>query len=37
MRHIPYEYKIENGMVAVDEEKAAMVRKIFDYYISGNH
>lgn len=35
MRHIPYGYKIENGMAVVDEEETAMVRKFFDYYISG--
>lgn len=35
MRHIPYGYKIENGMAVIDEEEAAMVRKFFDYYISG--
>lgn len=35
MRHIPYGYKIENGMAVIDEEEAVMVRKFFDYYISG--
>lgn len=35
MRHIPYGYKIENGMAVIDEEEAAMVREFFDYYISG--
>lgn len=35
MRHISYGYKIENGLAVVDEEEAAVVRKFFDYYISG--
>ena len=35
MRHIPYGYKIENGMAAVDEKEAAVVQKFFEYYISG--
>lgn len=35
MRHILYGYKIENGIAVIDEEEAAMVRKFFDYYISG--
>lgn len=35
MRHIPYGYKIENGLAVVDEEEAAVVRRFFDYYISG--
>lgn len=35
MRHIPYGYRIENGMAVVDEEKAAVVRELFHNYISG--
>ena len=35
MRHIPYGYKIENGLAVVNEEEAAIVRNFFDYYISG--
>lgn len=35
MRHIPYGYKIENGMAVVDEKEAAAVQKFFEYYISG--
>lgn len=35
MRHIPYGYRIENGLAVVDEEEAAVVRRFFDYYISG--
>lgn len=35
MRHIPYGYRIENGLAVVDEEKVAVVRKLFHNYISG--
>lgn len=35
MKHIPYGYRIENGMAVVDEVEADAVRKFFDYYISG--
>lgn len=35
MRHIPYGYRIENGVAVVHEEEADAVRKFFDYYISG--
>lgn len=35
MGHIPYGYKIENGLAVVDEKEAAVVRNFFDYYISG--
>lgn len=35
MRVIPYGYRIENGMAVVDEEQAAVVRKLFSGYISG--
>ena len=35
MRHIPYGYKIENGMAVVDEKEVAAVQKFFEYYISG--
>lgn len=35
MKHIPYGYRIENGMAVVDETEADAVRKFFDYYISG--
>nr|DAZ09912.1 MAG TPA: integrase [Caudoviricetes sp.] len=35
MKHIPYGYRIENGMAVVDEAEADTVRKFFDYYISG--
>lgn len=35
MRHIPYGYRIENGLAVIDEEKAATVRELFQSYISG--
>lgn len=35
MKHIPYGYRIENGMAVVDEAEADAVQKFFDYYISG--
>lgn len=35
MKHIPYGYRIENGMAVVDEVEADAVRKFFYYYISG--
>lgn len=35
MRHIPYGYRIENGLAVVDEEKADVVREFFQGYISG--
>lgn len=35
MKHIPYGYRIENGLAIVDEEKAAVVREFFQNYISG--
>lgn len=35
MKHIPYGYRIENGMAVIDETEADTVRKFFDYYISG--
>lgn len=35
MKHIPYGYRIENGMAVADEAEADTVRKFFDYYISG--
>lgn len=35
MKHIPYGYRIENGMAVVDEAEADTVQKFFDYYISG--
>lgn len=35
MRVIPYVYRIENGMAVVDEEQAAVVRELFNGFISG--
>ncbi len=35
MRHIPYGYKIENDMVVVDEEKAAMVYELIGGLFGG--
>lgn len=35
MKHIPYGYRIENGMAVVDEAEADTERKFFDYCISG--
>lgn len=35
MKHIPYGYRIENGLAVVEETEAAAVREFFDCYISG--
>ena len=35
MRVIPFGYRIENGIAVVDEEQAAVVRELFNGYISG--
>lgn len=35
MEHTPYGYKIDNGKAVIDEEKAAVLRKISDNYLSG--
>ena len=35
MRHIPYGYRIENGLAVINEEKADAVREFFQGYISG--
>lgn len=35
MAHIPYGYKIVNGIAEVDEHQADVVRKLFDGYIEG--
>ena len=35
MTYIPYGYKIENGMVVVDEEKAAMVYELIGCLFGG--
>jgi len=33
--HIPYGYKIENGIAVIDEEQAEKVRLLFSGYLSG--
>ena len=35
MEHTPYGYKIVNGKAVIDEDKAAVLRKICDNYLSG--
>lgn len=35
MAHIPYGYRIENGIPVIDEEKAEQVRKIAEEYLAG--
>lgn len=35
MSHVPYGYRIENGIAAIDEEKATQVRKLYEGYLSG--
>ena len=34
-RHMPFGYKMVNGIVTVESEKAELVRKMFDAYIAG--
>ena len=36
MAHIPYGYRIENGLPVIDEEKAEQVRKIAEEYLAGS-
>lgn len=31
----PYGYRIENGKAVVNEEQAAQIRKLYEYYLSG--
>ena len=33
--HLPYGYRIEDGMAVIDEVQAAQVRGIFEAYLSG--
>ena len=33
--HIPYGYRIENGVAVIDEEQGAKVRKLCEGYLSG--
>lgn len=35
-RHMPHGYKIEDGKVIIDEEKAAVIKKIFEEYHKGS-
>lgn len=35
MKHIPYGYRIENGLAVVEATEAAAVREFFNAYISG--
>ncbi len=35
MGHIPYGYRIENGMAVIDEKQVEQVRGLFEGYISG--
>lgn len=36
MNHIPYGYRIENGLAVIDEQSAEQVRSLFDAYLSGD-
>ena len=35
MAHMPYGYRIENGIAVIDEEKAEKVRNLYKGYLSG--
>ena len=35
-RHMPHGYKIEDGKVIFDDEKAAVIKKIFEEYHKGS-
>lgn len=35
MAHLPFGYKLEQGMIVLDEEKAESVRQLFQFYLSG--
>ena len=35
MSHIPYGYKIENGIVVIDEDKAQNIQRLYQGYLSG--
>lgn len=35
MKHTPYGYDIKNGKIVVNEEKARIIRKICENYLSG--
>lgn len=35
MSHIPYGYKIKNGVAIIDEAKATNIRKLYEHYLFG--
>lgn len=35
MSHTPYGYKIENGVVGIEEEEAEKIRKLYQGYLTG--
>ena len=35
MGHVPYGYRIENGVAIIDEDAAAKIRKLYENYLSG--
>lgn len=35
MSHIPYGYKIKDGVAIIDEAKATNIRKLYEHYLSG--
>ena len=35
MGHIPYGYRIENGVAKIDEDAAAKIRRLYENYLSG--
>ena len=35
MGHIPYGYRIENGLAVIEEDKAEKIGKLYEYYLSG--
>lgn len=36
MEHIPYGYRIENGVTVIDERAAEQVQRMFDNYLNGD-
>ena len=36
MSHIPYGYRVENGLAVIDEQAAEQVRALFEAYLSGD-
>lgn len=35
MGHVPYGYRIENGVAIIDEDAAAKIRMLYENYLSG--